>query len=68
MEPAPKKHNLDVLVDLKTVCHALCRSRASIYRDIERGDFPEPLKVGHSSRWRSSDLHAFIAAARPKGG
>ena len=54
---------IDVLVDLKTVCHALCRSRAGIYRDIERGSFPRPLKIGQSSRWRSSELRAFIAAA-----
>lgn len=40
------------LVDIKTVCATLCRSRASIYRDIQRGDFPKPIKLGGSSRWR----------------
>jgi hypothetical protein len=49
----------DDLVDLKTVCRALCRSRASIYRDVGRGSFPKPV--------RSSDLRAFIAAAKPSG-
>ena len=33
--------------------------------DIKGGTFPRPVKVGHSSRWRSSDLRAFIAAASP---
>ncbi|EEX08349.1 conserved domain protein [Ruegeria lacuscaerulensis ITI-1157] len=51
----------DHLVDIKTVCAVLCRSRASIYRDIERGDFPKPIKRGHSSRWRASDLNRIIA-------
>lgn len=51
----------DHLVDIKTVCAVLCRSRASIYRDIERGDFPKPIKRGNSSRWRASDLNRIIA-------
>lgn len=50
----------DKLVNIKTVCLVLCRSRASIYRDIERGDFPAPIKLGHSSRWRLSDLERII--------
>lgn len=58
--------DLDVLVDLKTVCRSLSRSRASIYRDIARGTFPEPVKVGSSSRWRLSELRAVIAAASPR--
>lgn len=44
------------LVDIKTVCAVLCRSRASIYRDIQRGDFPKPIKLRGSSRWKLSDL------------
>lgn len=55
----PPKPN-DVLVDIKTVCNTLCRSRASIYRDIQRGTFPEPIKLGGSSRWRMSDLNKII--------
>lgn len=51
----------DRLVNIKTVCATLDRSRASIYRDIKRGDFPEPIKQGHSSRWRVSDLNQIIA-------
>jgi prophage regulatory protein len=48
------------LVDLNTVCAILSRSRASIYRDIKRGAFPGPIKLGHSSRWRMSDLQKII--------
>ncbi len=44
----------DVLLPIKTVCEIVARSRASIYRDIERGTFPAPKKQGSSSRWRHS--------------
>jgi len=59
--PQPK----DTFVDIKTVCATLCRSRASIYRDILRGDFPAPDKLGGSSRWRMSDLNKIVC---PQGG
>ncbi|CAM3871817.1 AlpA family transcriptional regulator [Phaeobacter inhibens] len=59
--PQPK----DTLVDIKTVCTTLCRSRASLYRDIQRGDFPEPIKLGGSSRWRMSDLNKIIDPEAP---
>jgi predicted DNA-binding transcriptional regulator AlpA len=54
--PQPRDH----FIDINTVCSALCRSRASIYRDIQRGDFPKPIKLGGSSRWRMSDLTKMI--------
>lgn len=56
--PTPQPQ--DSLVDIKTVCATLCQSRASIYCDIQRGDFPEPIKLGGSSRWRMSDLNKII--------
>nr|WP_319949452.1 AlpA family phage regulatory protein [uncultured Shimia sp.] len=52
----------DRLVDIKAVCATLARSRASIYRDIKRGEFPQPIKRGHSSRWRVSDLNKIVAS------
>ena len=56
---------IDRLVPIDAVCNALSRSRASIYRDIERGNFPKPYKIGGSSRWPISAVRAAIAAARP---
>jgi len=50
----------DKLVSIKTVSETLCRSRASIYRDIQRGEFPKPIKLGASSRWRLSDLNKLM--------
>lgn len=44
----------DVLLPIGRVCEILSRSKASIYRDIERKTFPKAQKLGHSSRWRLS--------------
>lgn len=59
-------HPRDTLVDIKTVCATLSRSRASIYRDIKRGAFPDPQKLGRSSRWRMSDLEKIIGCDIPR--
>lgn len=44
----------DVLLPIDRVCEIVARSKASIYRDIKRGTFPPPQKIGGSSRWRRS--------------
>lgn len=51
----------DQLVSIKAVVEILDRSRASIYRDIKKGTFPQPKKVGGSSKWRLSDVNRFLA-------
>ncbi|WP_073034603.1 helix-turn-helix transcriptional regulator [Roseovarius pacificus] len=48
------------LLSVSTLVEMLQRSRASIYRDIQRGEFPRPLKLGSSSRWRRSEIEAYI--------
>lgn len=55
----PHSHN-DRLIDKKTVCFLLSRSPASLYRDIKRGAFPAPTKIGGSSRWKLSDVNKII--------
>ena len=52
----------DTLVRISTLVEMLQRSRASIYRDIQRGEFPKPLKQGRSSRWMLSEIIAHIEA------
>lgn len=37
------------------------RSRTSIYRDIEAGRLPRPLKIGGLNYWRSSDIERLFA-------
>ena len=41
-------------------------SRASIYRLMQRGEFPRPVKVGSTAvRWKKSDIAAWIES-RPE--
>ncbi|KIN71458.1 helix-turn-helix transcriptional regulator [Sulfitobacter guttiformis] len=52
------------LLTIKDVCMLLQRSKASIYRDIDDGSFPKPLKLKGSSRWTMSDIESRISGAR----
>lgn len=47
-------YTLAELVEL-TGLHA-----ATIYRQIDRGLFPKPLKIGRVNRWRDRDLKAWL--------
>ena len=62
MNETKNDDGLDRLLSLSDVCGIVCRSRASIYRDIQAGTFPKQVKAGKSSRWRTSDVRAFLAA------
>jgi predicted DNA-binding transcriptional regulator AlpA len=52
------------LISIGSVSALLGRSKASIWRDVERGRLAAPLKVGHSTRWRAGDVRAALAGAR----
>ena len=63
------------LVDESTACELIGGrnspiSRATLWRGIRSGRYPQPLKIGAgSNRWRSSELVAVVeaaAAARPQ--
>ncbi|WP_025313402.1 helix-turn-helix transcriptional regulator [Roseicyclus elongatus] len=56
----------DVLLPITTVCEIVARSKASIYRDIERGTFPPPQKQGRSSRWRHSLIMKVVEGKYPE--
>ena len=43
-------------------------ARSSIYRHMEDGTFPRPVRVGPSAvRWRSTDIESWMAS-RPTAG
>lgn len=50
------------LVRISKIVEMLQRSRASIYRDIQKGEFPKPLKIGNSSRWLLAEIQDYVAA------
>lgn len=39
-------------------------SRASVYALVRRGILPEPVKMGHRSRWIEADVEAALVAMR----
>jgi prophage regulatory protein len=38
------------------------RSRSSIYRDLEAGRLPTPVRIGRRLYWRDAKITAWIAA------
>jgi predicted DNA-binding transcriptional regulator AlpA len=54
------------LLDRRAVCFLLGGSRpintATLYRHINKGTFPRPIKVGCSSRWLRSEVEAVLQA------
>lgn len=40
------------------------RGRTTIYRDLELGRLPQPLKIGSRLYWNEHELDAFLAATR----
>ena len=55
-----KMAKIERLLAISEVCQMLCRGRASLYRDIRSGKFPQPLRLGGSSRWPLSEVEAHI--------
>ncbi len=39
------------------------RGRTTIYRDVELGRLPKPLKIGSRLYWAETDIDAALAAA-----
>ncbi len=50
----------ECLVGIATLVENVQRSRARIYRDIKNDTFPKPSKLGSSSRWRMSEVKAYV--------
>ncbi|MCF3592469.1 AlpA family phage regulatory protein [Rhodobacteraceae bacterium LMO-12] len=40
------------------------RGRTTIYRDVEQGRLPKPMKLGSRLYWVESDIDAALAEAR----
>lgn len=48
------------LLHLAEVCRLVGIGKSQLYRLIAAGDFPAPVKIRRSSRWLSSEAHAWI--------
>ena len=63
------------LPQLLTIAQAAARlalNRRTLYREISRGRFPQPIKIGRMARIRAQDLIAYVESLvngqAPQGG
>lgn len=54
--------NFDQLLTVKQVAERFAVSVATIWRLAKSNDIPQPVKIGHSVRWRASDLQKRLSA------
>lgn len=50
------KDQIDQLLTVKQVAQRAAISVASVWRLSKSGDLPQPVRIGRSVRWRSSEL------------
>ena len=56
------------LLRLEAVLERTGVSKPTIYRMIERGEFPKPAKIGRTSLWPESTVDRFVAKALRQAG
>jgi predicted DNA-binding transcriptional regulator AlpA len=62
MEAAPDDRALSELMDGEAVCAFFGNiHRATLHRGVTDGRFPQPIKIGHLSRWSRRECAAALA-------
>ena len=56
----------DRLLRIDELCELLQTSKASVFNWTKQGLMPSQIKIGRSSRWRVSEIEAWLAE-RPRG-
>jgi len=51
---------MDRLVTIKEVVNLVGFKTSTIYKFIKTRNFPEPIKIGRSSRWKLSDVNKWL--------
>lgn len=49
-----------LLWPMPTLSKRVGLSRSNIYQQIQGGKFPEPVKIGRSSRWLAAEIEAWV--------
>ena len=60
--PAPVSLLSDQMVDMKFITAFTGLTDKWFYKLIKDGEFPAPIKFGRSSRWRQSEVEAWLQA------
>lgn len=53
---------IDRLLAIEEVSNSLGLSQSQVYAMVRERDFPGPIRIGRSSRWRTSTVNAWIDA------
>lgn len=51
-----------LVLDANEVAQLLGVSRRTVYRLLDAGDIPKPMKLGNATRWRRKDIELFVEA------
>lgn len=57
-----------LLLSVDQVSHLIGRSTSTIYADVKKGAFPEGIKLGSSTRWRKTEVLAWVEEQAVKRG
>ena len=57
--------NTEYLLTIDDAAKALRCHRSFIYKLINQGDLPKPIKLGRSSRFKASEFNEAVRALRP---
>ena len=55
------------LLPIKEVVKIVGFKKSTIYKFIKEGKFPEPVKIGTSSRWKLSSIRKWMDGLNSKG-
>lgn len=53
-------HSQPQMIDVREVATILSISTRSVWRLVSRGDLPQPIRLGRTVRWRSTDIDRWI--------
>ncbi len=61
--PGIQDSNIESLtLDVTEVSQLLGISKRTVYRLLDGGEIPKPIKLGNATRWRRSDIVLFVEA------
>ena len=63
-----KNKNGETLLSGEQVANRLKVHSRTIYRLMEKNEFPQSIRIGHQHRWRESDIDEWVASGGSKGG
>ena len=50
----------DQYLPIKRVSGIVGKGKSSIWEGVRKGKFPQPIKIGGSTRWKLSELEAYL--------